>query len=482
MADIDKIKKADLYTEVAVVADDFGSQDEFQDELLSELGGGLDLYDKLARDPQVSACYLQRMDAFVGSDWEVLPSGTDKADKMAADFLHDNLTNFSEWDSKNKMMVKARHYGFGVAELIFANDGKNIVIDNILVRKQSRFIIDKQKQLILMNGIEKKIMPDYKFWRFVTGADNDDMPMGLGLAYQLYWPVWFKTRAAKMWAIYLDKFASPTAVAKYPSGSGEDERKRALQAARAIRQATGIAVPTGVTLEFLEAGRSSGGDYKLFLEYFDAAIAKVILGQTGTTTNGPYSGTAETHMQVAKSVIKADADLLCGSFNASAAKVLTALNYPTAKPPRYYRKLETNEDRETRITEDKELFAMGWRRDAENFTETYGMGYERIEIQPENNGVNKNKAEFAEPNEPTYLETDLDAYVQKLGEEANPYLVDMLNIIKSKITKAKDYEEAMDLLLEALGEMDDSEMANIIGHALTCGCVLGMDDEAKSDG
>lgn len=109
----------------------------------------------------------------------------------------------------------------------------------------------------------------------------------MGLGHQLWWPVYLKRNGARFWAAYLDRFGVPTTKAVYPSDESEAEnekrKKDALAAALSLRSEGAVALPEGFDVSLVESTSRGSGDFKDFLAYWDDAIAKIILSQTGTS-------------------------------------------------------------------------------------------------------------------------------------------------------------------------------------------------------
>src|SRR5690606_22151402 len=154
-----------------------------------------------------------------------------------ADIIREQVKTIG-WDYIKTKMLFGVFYGFSVAELIYGVDGSRVIIDKLKVRNRRRFRFGKDGdlRLLTMQSMYEGIpLEQPYFWHFSTGSDNDDEPYGTGLAHWLYWPVLFKRNGLKFWLIFLEKFASPTAVGKYPAATATDQEKtRLLQALRAI--------------------------------------------------------------------------------------------------------------------------------------------------------------------------------------------------------------------------------------------------------
>ncbi len=180
-----------------------------QDTVLTRRGfADLRIYEDLLRDDQVDTSFRKLRLAVTGKEWYVEAGGTRRINKMAADSLEAQLKALS-LDSTTDKMLFGSFYGYSVAELMYARDGREVVINDIRVRKSRRFFFDGAMRLRLQTtdhplGI---IMPDRKFWLHVHGADNDDEPYGLGLGHSLYWPVLFKRNGLRFWLIFLENLA-----------------------------------------------------------------------------------------------------------------------------------------------------------------------------------------------------------------------------------------------------------------------------------
>jgi phage gp29-like protein len=346
-----------------------------QDRVLYErAGGNYEIYEEIARDDQVKASFEQRRLAVVSREWDVEPGDTSRKAKKAADFLSEQLKHIG-WDRVSDLMLWGVFYGYAVGELVYASDGAMIGIDAIKVRKQRRFGFspDMELRLLTMHQPMGERLPPNKFWTFVTGADNDDEPYGLGLAHWLYWPVWFKRNGVKFWLIFLEKFGQPTSKGTYPAGATPEERTRLLQALQAITADSAITVPEGMQIELIEAARSGTQDYTALYDRMNEAISKVNIGQTMTTDDGSSRSQSETHMEVRQDFVKADADLICESFNRGPVLWLTYWNFGEGVPcPRVWRDVSEPEDLEARSRRDKNLRDIGFRPTLKEVTDVYG--------------------------------------------------------------------------------------------------------------
>lgn len=456
-----------------------------RDEILRSKGrGDLSLYRELLRDDQVFSCWQQRRRAVVSREWEVLPGGKSRRDKAAADFIRETLQRIG-FDNLTQKMLAGVFYGYGVAECLWGRDGARIVLDDVKVRDANRFRFDRDRRLRLLRpGLpDGEAMPDRKFWTYAAGADDDDSPYGLGLGHWLYWPVWFKRLGMKSWAIFQEKFASPTLKGSVPRGASEEERNRLLQALRAHKQDSAIVVPEGVAIDLIEAGKRSGGDYAAFHDHMNEAISKIVLSQTMTSDNGSSLAQAQVHQGVKLEVVKGDADLICESANKSWIRWLVDWNFPGAAPPQVWREISEPEDLKARAERDAILAGMGFTPSDDYVRETYGEGWQRaapLSGLAADRGAPLAPA-FAEPGEDPAqaigedLASDWEPVVTPLVEAVEALLADAL--AKGQ-TLAEVSGRLGDLIAAqeapAAGQMDPSPLADRLARTMFAAHATGQ--------
>lgn len=422
------------------------------DTVLIWKGGDYSLYRETLRDDACQAPFEQRRLAVTKCEWAVDAGGEDALSKSAADWMREQLQEL-EWDRITDGMLYARWYGHAVAECLYQPDlieGK-VALGDIRVRDRGRFAYanDRGAPFIWDRATARwKRLPDRKMWCLSTGADNDDSPYGLGLAHYCYWPVFFKRNNIKFWLVFLEKFGMPTAVARMPAGKFEkpDERAKVRQALQAMASEMGVILPEGTEFEFINAQRSGTQDYDTMRAAMDNALAKVIIGQTASTQGTPGRlGNDELQGEVKNDLVKADSDLVCGSFNRTVGRWLTEWNFPGAKPPRVWRIVDPPEDVDTIAERDSKLFNIGWERTDESFKETYGEGWQRKAEKetglPGNELARQAAAEFAELGAIAAMRNGHRADQQALLEAATTFADRYHATIGGRVQELLDYAE-----------------------------------------
>lgn len=472
------------------------------DTVLAAKGGDYSIYEDIARDDQVKTCRQQRELALIAKEWGVEPGDSSRKAKKAADRLEAFLDRLA-WDDKTQKMLSGVLYGFAVGEILWATDGFEITIADIKVRNRSRFGFLPSGELrlrTLSNQMDGEALPPGKFWAFACGADHDDEPYGLGLGHYLYWPVFFKKNGIKFWLQFLEKFGQPTAVGKYPAGATDPEKNRLLQALSAIQSSTAIRIPEGMAIELLEATRSGTADYTALYDRMNAAISKVYLGHSAGADSTPGKlGGEDNAGEVREDLIKADADLVCGSFNRTVAKWLTWYNDGHGvAPPQVWRKTEPPEDLQAAASKDKTLFDMGFKPTIKYITETYGEGYEEnanvgaLE-QPNQNNVGRisdsvirqddennppEPAQFAEADD--IDPTSIDSQTEQLSQEAGASVKAMVDQIAAFAEQAESLEALRDKLLASYGDLDSEKLTNVMAMGFAAAELSGRFDVSEN--
>ena len=440
-----------------------------QDEVLRlRCHGDWRVYEELLRDDRVFSAFSQRKDAVLSHELRVDVGGSSAIDKKAADFIRETVDRL-KFDAITDKMLSGLFFGFAVAECIWSTDGGRVELTDLRVRKQRRFRFaqDGTLKLLTSEHPDGEAMPPRKFWAFCTGADNDDEPYGLGLAHWVYWPCWFKRNGLKSWQEFLRRLGTPTPVGRYPTGATDEERAKLLQAVAAIQEGSGITVPEGTAIELLEAAKTAA-DYQSFYAAMDAAITRIILKQTMTSDDGSSLAQSQTHLSVRDQTVRADADLICQSFNVGPVTWLVEWNFPGAAVPRVWREMETSEDLTARATREKIIVDMGCVRPTQRHVEEiYGGEWEPIPAP----ATPMLGAAFAEPAAPPESQT---GFAARLADEAAPTIGTMVEQVREVVLQARSLDEIPDRILALDLDADIEALAELIQRATAAAKLLGL--------
>lgn len=426
------------------------------------------LYREVLRDDQVYSTLNQRLDAAVAVPWEVEPGGRTARDRAAADHLRMQLERIG-FDRISKQMMHAVWYGFSAGEMMWRQHGSRIEIADIRVRAVDRFDWNAQNQPLLRTWQmpDGGPLPDRKFWIMTRAGESGDSPHGPGLAYWCYWPVWFRRNGHRFWAIAMERFGSPVPVGKFPPGD-EQSRQALLDVLASLAAGSGAAIPEGQNIELLHAMRSMGDHFASFPEYFDRMISKVILGQSSTTEQGPWRGTAEVQKDVRDEVIRADCRMLSEAFTNGPAAWLTAWNFPGAAVPQVFRNAEPPEDLDRRAQREETVArTTGLQPTLKHVQEVYGGDWEAAPDPPApgTDPEQDPEAELAGPGEDA-----IDAAIGELlaADGWEPYMRPSVGAILKAAREAGDLE-TLRARVDGGGlfaDFDTSMLAEVLGNLM----------------
>ena len=342
----------------------------------------LQLYRSILRDERCSAALDQRLNAAISAPWEVEPGGETARDREAAEDLREQLDGI-EFDRISRQLLFGVWYGWAVGEAIWRPGAGRVELADIRARSLDRFWWSPKGELLLRTWSKPdgEPVPAGKFVVLCRPGEHDDLPWTPGLARWCYWPVWFKRHGMQFWSVALEKFGAPTAIGTYPKNSGPGEKEKMLSLVNALATGVGVAIEEGQKLELLataqRTGGSGGGDFSAFVEYLDRSITTTILGQSSTTDQGPWRGTAEVQKDVRDETVAADARLLDATLNGTIARWLTEWNFPGAAIPKIRHDADPPEDLDARAKREKTISeTTGLRPTEAHVVDVYGGEWE----------------------------------------------------------------------------------------------------------
>ena len=469
--------------------------------LETEAGGkGVKLYDEVARDGHTASVLQTRYLAVVGKEWSVVPAETAKnigrnpkesKEQKIASFVESVLMGCN-FDQMRMELLQAILYGYYGSEIIWKlTDDGGIGIDVFRGKHPRRMCFDVQREPRLItpeNMIEGEPLPDKKFLVFQYG--DSDNPYGSGLGQKLWWYVWFKKHGIKFWVVFMEKFGMPTPLGKYPPQM-KDQKSLLVSAMKAIQKENCIAIPEGMDIQLMEAARQGDGSYKAACEYFDAAISKIVLGQTLTTevgNTGSYAA-SQTHNSVRQDIIEADADLLDAYLNKTLIPWIVDYNFPGVMAyPQFVTYASQKPDLISRSAIDKTLSVdVGLPITKAYFYETYGIpepqeGEEVVEREQmsglfpgmDGQGQGGEPPDFAEGKS---KESPEQRSLDNLGDAALKKYKQVSVGIESQLRKmAEKYstlEEFRDAIYSEYSHMDMKELQELIFETLVTGGIYG---------
>jgi len=328
------------------------------------------------KDGQISSALETRKDGVLRRERKLVAAAATAADERRADFARDALAAVPHFENILYELLDAVGYGFTVAEILWEQEGSTVFIRDIKPRPQELFTFGPSgrpqtgplqfSHQPRVTSHQLRPLPAHKF--LVTSfRPRHGNRRGRPLLRRVFWASWFKRQDLKFWLKFIEK-GTGSVVVRYPQGSSDQDKQRALEAAEAINAETAVAIPENfqIVSELLQAARAGSTDVFLALadNLCNNEIARVILGQTLTQRGGEDGrgsrALGEVHQEVRFEKVGADARDLMAVINDQLLRWLFLFNFgPDVPIPRWSIALDPPDDLRQRIEIDERLARLG---------------------------------------------------------------------------------------------------------------------------
>jgi len=272
------------------------------------------------KEPEIASLLQTRKLAITKLSWHVQPASDSAEDTQIAAHVTKNLSDL-------KMrgvffdLLDAIYKGFAIQWVHWALvDGKAWVTGlEWMPQHRCTFqplnnlpdapAVKMPRLLTEREPIRGEVVKDFTVLYHTSRARSGLVHRG-GLWRPLSWYALFKNYTIKDWLTFLDRFGIPIPVGKYLAGAGDEDKKVLREAVQNFAAGMGVVISESTLIEILE-GKSVTANSSLYKEaatFFDAAFAKVILGQTATTQGTPgMLGNEKERGEVREDIRDADA-------------------------------------------------------------------------------------------------------------------------------------------------------------------------------
>lgn len=266
------------------------------DELVQR-NGDYSIYDDMLKDDQVSVALQLKKDLVIGSGFDFI---TEKSDEISIEIkeclekaIYEDCE--SQFDSSLEEMLTAYENGFSISEPVFKvnQDGK-LTLKSLKTRYPQSWLIhtdvygnvEKFEQRTSSTNI---FIDPKKLIHYVNNAKFQN-PYGVSDLRSAYAAYFVKRQIVKYYAIFLEKAASPTPVAKYDKNAPQSAVDDIFNAIKRLQTKTALAIPKDIDIEFLDA-KNNGDVFRYAIGLFNMFIGRSLfvpdlLGFQGSETGG----------------------------------------------------------------------------------------------------------------------------------------------------------------------------------------------------
>lgn len=240
----------------------------------------------MTQDSQVRAAVMFKIYARLSSGWKISPASESAEDKQIAQFIRDQIDGMrGSFSSFLRRAMLAMAYGLSVHEMVlkYIEEGEwrgKIGLDALKPKRPDNFWIDIDDYGNVTNLAQKvgnevrKYDPLYFiYWSWEHEGDYLGRS-DLRSAYR-----WSKAKELidSIWNIHLEKFATPTPLAKHSKGATQADKNAITEALSKLHATKSLSIPKDWEVDLFEAKRTGSPGYEEKVKYGDRMIARAIL-------------------------------------------------------------------------------------------------------------------------------------------------------------------------------------------------------------
>lgn len=253
-------------------------------------GQGLSFYDTmLGTDSDLNGFFEAQTDNVLHFPIHVRAAGPEANYQEHARFLDFAVRHVPHFQNALRHLFSCYPRGFAVAEKMFevVMDGEfkgSVVYADILDKPQRWFSFGVDRQLLfrsLTNPYPGEPVDPAKFLVWTFGSNHN--PWGEAVLDLVYWAWYLKHHALKNQAIFFEKWAQPTPVAKYRYSSNQEANKRnveeAIKVLQSIQIDNSVALPDGIDFSLIESLRQGSVSYQEYITQLTESESRCVTGQ-----------------------------------------------------------------------------------------------------------------------------------------------------------------------------------------------------------
>lgn len=389
----------------------------------------------------------------------------------------DLLALFSE-------VLDAPYFGYTVAELIWKPRKGKLALADVVAKPRRWFGFDDLNRLCFQRGdggLDVVPLGKCVLTRHFPTYDN---PYGLRLLSRCLWPVVFKRGGIQFWMRFAERFGIPWVVA-HSSANDENVRRKMLGQLTAMVQDAVAVISGSDKVDIHDVSGKAGDLHQAMVTHWDAAISRVLMGQTLTSSDGGGKGSyalGQTHYAVLQDYADCD-ETLVATFMTDLAWTYGQVNAPGELTPVF--EFIQPEDHAARAELDVKLKETGVRFTKAHYVNAYGLAEDEFEI-PEDA---KQGPEFSRRSDRSFSQDTDDAQqaLDRMVADALPEAVKAseasVREILDLVDKAESYEDLQILLSEALaGVAGDEALETALAEILVAAELYGRWDAHDEGG
>lgn len=261
------------------------------------------LYEEMLKDDQCRAVSELQKDMILGSGFDIKAS--EENQEEIVEFLNVALNEdpYRSFSSMLREIISSYDFGFSISEIIYKEKEKaQLTLENIKTRHPASWLIHQDERGNITNfeqrGVKTSsfISPDQLL--HMINNQRFDNPYGesdLRPAYDAYI---FKRHVLRMYAIFIEKAASPTPVGMYDKTVKDADVATVFNTLKKLQTKTAMCIPDAFKVEFLETS-NKGEAFERAIDMLNMFIGRAVLVpdllgvQGARVSGGSFAATKE---------------------------------------------------------------------------------------------------------------------------------------------------------------------------------------------
>jgi len=449
----------------------------------------MELFEEMEeKDCHLFAEMQKRKQAVLSLDYEVIPYSKSRADKKAAQLVQDAL-EFEGFEEAMLDTLDAIGKGFSVCEIMWAVRDGQAKVDRLKWVHPKRFIFgdlpqgdpDEIRLLTAEEPVRGIELPPDKFVVHKYKARSGH-PSRAGVIRVCAWMYLFKNYNIKDWVTFAEVYGMPLRLGKYDANTSPEDKQKLIEAVVQLgTDAAGI-ISKSTEIEFVQAMKNADNNvFETLANFCNREMSKAILGQTLTAEVGDKGSYAasQTHNEVRKDLLKADAKALAETLRKDIFRPLVRFNMgEEANLPWLKYDLSEPEDQEKTARVYSILIGeCGLPVSSKHVYEKFAIPEpeegEEMLSPPTAPGVGFKALKEGAPSLPANPQREIDSLADKGRELAGSAIETLLEPLRALIVSGASLEEIRDKLPDIYGEMDSSELEELIARAMFAADLYG---------
>ncbi len=298
-----------------------------------------ELFAEMAKDSMIQTSLTIKTLGVLASGWKI------EGETEQANFVREAFSRMQ--GSVHTVLQSAMDafvHGWSIQEVVYQSDGGRWWIQNVKAKDPRYFTLEidefetaRSLKLNLPGEAEKSFSPErFVIYRHRPSYGRPYGQSDLEAAVPHYRE---KKRLMEAWRMHLEKFASPTLLAKFGKGATSEDQAAMLRSLEALAKNSAIVFPDEFDVRPLGDRDGASQGFMDAIDFHNREITRAIVGQTLTTSEGTRVGSlamGRVHLQVFLLQLEAiRRDLADTVMNEQIIKPLVALNFGDVEMPKF---------------------------------------------------------------------------------------------------------------------------------------------------